>query len=107
MARARVPGVSTSRYVTWQIAGMATSSSTPPASNGAAPPTHLRPELVSLVRALARLPEEDRVRVYAAVKDERDSARATLDWNEWERARGTVSLGGHAVDDCDELYDVP
>ena len=93
--------------MTWQIAGMATSSSTPPASNGTVPPTHLRPELVALVRALARLPEEDRVRVYAAVNDERGSARATLDWDEWERARGAVSLGGNAVDDCDELYDAP
>ena len=91
----------------WQIVGMATSSSTPPASSGTVPPNHLRSELVALVRALARLPEEDRVRVYAAVNDERGSKRATLDWDEWERARGTVSLGGNAVDDCDELYDVP
>ena len=86
---------------------MATSSSTPPASNGTAPPKYLRPELVALVRALAGLPEDERVRVYAAVNDETRSARATLDWDEWENARGTISLGGNAVDDCDELYDAP
>jgi hypothetical protein len=86
---------------------MATSSSTPPASNGTSPSKHLRPELVALVRALAGLPEDDRVRVYAAVNDETRLARATLDWDEWEKARGAVSLGGNAVDDCDELYDAP
>jgi len=86
---------------------MATSSSTPPASNGTPPPKHLRPELSALVRTLAGLPEEERVRVYAAVEDETRSARATLNWDEWERARGTISLGGNAVDDCDELYDAP
>lgn len=59
------------------------------------------------MRALAVLPQDERVRVYAAVDDETRSARSTLGWDEWERARGTVSLGGNAVDDCDELYDAP
>jgi hypothetical protein len=84
---------------------MATSSSVPPTSHEAAPAKHLRPELAALVRALSALPEDERVRVYAAVNEEARSARPTLTWDDWDRARGSVSLGGNAVDDCDELYD--
>lgn len=84
---------------------MASSSSVPPKSHEDAPAKHLRPELAALVRALSALPEEERVRVYAAVNEEAQSARATLSWDDWDRARGGVALGGNAVDDCDELYD--
>ena len=84
---------------------MATSSSTPPASTAPEGAKHLRPELAGLVRALAALPDAERDRVYAAVNDERRRARGTLPWDEWEKAKGTVSLGGNAVEDCDGLYD--
>ncbi len=86
---------------------MATSSSTPPAPSGLAAAKYLRPELVELVRALAALPEAERERVYVAVNDEKARARGTMGWDEWEKARGIVSLGGNAVEDCDGLYDEP
>jgi hypothetical protein len=28
-----------------------------------------------------------------------------LSWDEWEAARGVVSLGGNAIEDCDALSD--
>jgi hypothetical protein len=59
-----------------------------------------------LVRALAALPEPERSEVYAAVNDEtRRSRGPTLSWDDWEAARGVVSLGGNAVEDSDALYD--
>jgi len=61
---------------------------------------------VALVSALATLPEPERSTVYAAVNDHaRQSRRAMLSWEEWESARGVVTLGGNALDDCDKLYD--
>ncbi|HEY6880014.1 MAG TPA: hypothetical protein VI299_18445 [Polyangiales bacterium] len=86
---------------------MATPSSTPPASGSSSGAKHLRPELADLVRTLAALTAAERERVYLAVADERERARNILPWDEWESAKGTVSLGGNAVEDCDELYDEP
>jgi hypothetical protein len=86
---------------------MGTSSSTPPAPSGPAAAKHLRPELAELVRTLAALPEAERERVYGAVNDEKTRPHGTLSWDEWEKAKGIVSFGGNAVEDCDELYDEP
>jgi hypothetical protein len=86
---------------------MGTSSSTPPAPSVHAGAKYLRPELAELVRALVVLPDEERVRVYAAVNDEKQRTRATLSWSDWDRAKGSVSLGGNAMEDCDGLYDEP
>jgi hypothetical protein len=83
------------------------SSSNPPAANVPPGPKYLRPELESLVRALAALPEPDRSTVFAAANEQAQLARKgpTLSWDDWESARGVVKLGGNAVEDCDGLYD--
>jgi hypothetical protein len=98
---------STKSLDSWHIDRMAAPSSTPPASGSSSGAKRLRPELADLVRTLAALPSAERERVYLAVDDERERARRILPWDEWEKARGTVSLGGNAVEDCDELYDGP
>ncbi|HEX5656657.1 MAG TPA: hypothetical protein VFX59_05650 [Polyangiales bacterium] len=98
---------STKARKSWQISSMGTSSSTPPAPSGPSAAKHLRPELAALVRTLAALPEAEREIVYVAVSDERARSRGTLSWDEWEKAKGVVSLGGNAVEDCDGLYDEP
>jgi hypothetical protein len=67
-------------------------------------PTALRPELETLVRALAALPEAER-RIVVSAAEEAAAHAKTLPWELWDRARGAVSLGGHAVEDCDRLYD--
>jgi hypothetical protein len=67
-------------------------------------PEAVRPELETLVRALAALTDADRRNVVSAA--ERAAVRApTLPWDLWERAEGVVTLGGNAVEDCDRLYD--
>jgi hypothetical protein len=59
-----------------------------------------------LVRQLADLPDRDRRDVVAAAEETVKSAqRAVLPWDAWEAARGIMTLGGNAVDDCDRLYD--
>jgi hypothetical protein len=63
----------------------------------------LRPALEPLVRQLAELPEEERREVVAAA--ESAGTHPVLSWGSWESARGLVSLGGDAVEDCDRLYD--
>jgi hypothetical protein len=82
-------------------------SSNPPAANLLPAPKHLRPELENLVRALAALPEPERSTVFAAANEQasRDRKGPTLSWDDWESARGVVTLGGNAVEDCDGLYD--
>lgn len=67
-----------------------------------APP--LRRDLDTLVRALAALPDAERRDVVSAAEEAAAHAR-TLPWELWNQARGVVSLGGHAVEDCDRLYD--
>lgn len=102
---ARVGLPSTGGPGEWQSEGMARSSN-PPAQIPPSAPKHLRPELEVLVRALAALPEPERSEVYAAVDEEARCTRGPmLSWDEWEAARGVVSLGGNAVEDCDALCD--
>ena len=59
------------------------------------------------MRALAALPEPDRLEVFAAVNEQvRGGGKLpVLTWHEWEAARGSVSLGGNALKDCDRLYE--
>jgi hypothetical protein len=86
------------------VAALATASNPP--TNKVTVSWHLRPELEALVRALAALSERERSEVYASVNEEtRRSRGPTLGWDEWEAARGVVSLGGNAVDDSDRHYD--
>jgi hypothetical protein len=59
--------------------------------------------LSSLVQQLAALSEADRRRVIAAVERERELP--ALSWEEFDKAKGIVSLGGNADDDCKALYD--
>ena len=80
-------------------------SSYPPPTTPPSAPKHLRPELKALVRALAALPDGERSTVYEAVNEAGKSRGAMLTWEEWEAARGVVTLGGNALDDCDQLYD--
>jgi hypothetical protein len=68
--------------------------------------TQVRPGLLPLVRQLAELADRDRHDVVAAAEETvSDTHRSVLAWDTWEAARGVVTLGGNAVDDCDRLYD--
>jgi hypothetical protein len=58
------------------------------------------------VRQLSELPAVERSEVLAAA-EETATQRSVLAWTSWESARGVVSLGGNAVEDCDRLYDDP
>ena len=71
------------------------SSSHPPIANVLPAPKYLRPELESLVRALAALPEPERSTVFAAANEQarRERKGPTLSWDDWESARGVVKLG--------------
>ncbi len=62
-------------------------------------PEHLAP----LVQQLLALSEPDRRLVIAAVEWERELP--VMSWETLDRARGIVSLGGNAVEDCNALYD--
>lgn len=62
-------------------------------------PEHLLP----LVQQLLALSEADRESVIAAAQRERELP--TLPWEEFEKVKGIVSLGGDAVEDCEALYD--
>ena len=55
---------------------------------------------------LSELPAVERREVLAAA-EETATRRSVLAWNSWESARGVVSLGGNAVEDCGRLYDDP
>lgn len=57
------------------------------------------------MRELAELPESERREVIAAAEEASTSGGSTLPWESWDAARGLVSLGGNAVEDCDRLYD--
>ncbi len=56
-----------------------------------------------LVQQLLALSEPDRRLVIAAVEWERELP--AMPWETLDRARGIVSLGGNADDDCKALYD--
>lgn len=80
----------------------------PRSSNAPAPETgqaRVRPDLEPLVRELAALPPAVRRSVVSAAEQAAHRARPTVTWDEFDRARGAVTLGGNAVDDCDDLYD--
>jgi hypothetical protein len=64
----------------------------------------VRPALEPLVRQLSELADEER-RAVVAASEETAAKRPVLSWESWEAARGAVSLGGDAVEDCDQLYD--
>lgn len=75
-----------------------------PRSSSVAPavPDQLRP----LVRQLAALNEGDRDLVIRAAKLEGlPNDLPTLPWEEFDAAKGIVSLGGNADEDCKALYD--
>jgi hypothetical protein len=65
----------------------------------------VRPALEPLVRRLAELPDDERREVVAAAEESAATKKPTLAWSSWDAARGVVSLGGDAVEDCDLLYD--
>ena len=65
----------------------------------------VRAALEPLVRQLAELADDERRDVVAAAQESASARRPTLPWSSWEAARGVVSLGGNAVEDCDRLYD--
>ena len=77
---------------------------TPPRSTSAAPlvPEQLQP----LVKQLAALNEGDRDLVIRAAKLQGlPNDLPTLPWEEFDKVKGIVSLGGNADEDCKALYD--
>jgi hypothetical protein len=62
-------------------------------------PEHLLP----LFQQLMALSETDRRLVIAAAEEQRELP--AMSWETFDRARGIVSLGGDAVEDCKALYD--
>ncbi len=58
----------------------------------------------TLVRALARLSEDERHKIVSAAEEEAGAA-PSLSWSSLRRARAAVRLGGDAIADCDSLYD--
>ena len=76
----------------------------PPRSTSAAPavPEQLQP----LVTQLAALNEGDRDLVIRAANSQAEPRKLrTMSWETLDRARGIVSLGDDAVEDCKALYD--
>ncbi len=62
-------------------------------------PEHLLP----LVQQMLALSETDRRLVIAAIEAVRELP--SLPWEEFDKVKGIVSLGGDAVEDCKALYD--
>jgi len=76
----------------------------PPRSISAAPA--VPEQLQSLVTQLAALNEGDRDLVIRAANSQAEPSKLrTMSWETLDRARGIVSLGGDAVEDCKALYD--
>jgi hypothetical protein len=76
----------------------------PSRSSSAAPvvPEQLRP----LVKQLTELSEGDLDLVYRAAKLRGlPNDLPTLPWEEFDKVKGIVSLGGNADEDCKALYD--
>jgi hypothetical protein len=76
----------------------------PSRSSSAAPevPEQLQP----LVKQLVELSEVDRQLVIRAANSQAEPRKLrTMSWETLDRARGIVSLGGDAVEDCKALYD--
>jgi hypothetical protein len=66
-------------------------------------PDALRP----LAAELAKLSEQERELVISAARAANTTGRrhATISWASLMSAKGVVSFGGNAVEDCDALYD--
>ena len=83
----------------------------PSRSSSAAPvvPEQLQPlvkQLAELNKQLAELNEGDRQLVIQAANSQAEPRKLrTMSWETLDRARGIVSLGGDAVEDCKALYD--
>ncbi len=83
----------------------------PSRSSSAAPvvPEQLQPlvkQLAAVNEQLAALNEGDRQLVIQAANSQGGPRkRRTMWWETLDRARGIVSLGGDAVEDCKALYD--
>ena len=83
----------------------------PSRSSSAAPvvPEQLQPlvkQLTALNELLAALNEGDRQLVIQAANSQAEPRKLhTMSWETLDRARGIVSLGGDAVEDCKALYD--
>jgi hypothetical protein len=65
-------------------------------------PEHLLP-LVEKLRTLSTADLELVIRAAKARAKERELR--TVSWESWQEAKGIVSLGGNADDDCKALYD--
>jgi hypothetical protein len=77
------------------------SSSNPPAANVPPARKYLRPELESLVRALAALPEPERSIVFAAANEQaqRERKGPTLSWDDWGVSARGREAWGNALED--------
>jgi hypothetical protein len=63
-------------------------------------------QLQPLVKQLVELSEVDRQLVIRAANSQAEPRKLrTMSWETLDRARGIVSLGGDAVEDCKALYD--
>lgn len=60
-------------------------------------------ELRDLADRLASLSRRDQEAVVRAARSRQNLQ--TIPWGELWKASGVVRLGGHAVEDCDALYD--
>ena len=65
-------------------------------------PEHLLP-LVEKLRALSLADLELVIQAAEALAKQRDLP--TMPWEEFEKSKGIVTLGGDAVEDCKALYD--
>jgi len=65
-------------------------------------PEHLLP-LVEQLRALSTADRDLVIQAAEALAKQRELP--TLPWEEFEKVKGIVSLGGDAVEDCKALYD--
>jgi len=65
-------------------------------------PEHLLP-LVQKLRALSTADRDLVIRAAEALAKQRELP--TMPWEEFEKAKGIVSPGGDAVEDCKALYD--
>lgn len=65
-------------------------------------PEHLLP-LVQELRALSPADRDLVIQAAEALAKQHDLP--TMPWEEFEKSKGVVSLGGDAVEDCKALYD--
>jgi hypothetical protein len=81
---------------------MITTMAPPRSTSAPVVPEPLQP----LVKQLAELNEGDRDLVIRAANSQaKPRKHRTMSWETLDRARGIVSLGGNADEDCKALYD--